>query len=153
MGNRAQRRASQRKCKKPKETYVDVLAKRKMIEEAVRQSVRDKSIAIEADIKTQRFLWMAVIALNEAFGFGGERARRFLEALGKVCAEVEQMAAENGGYYARKKMMDRASQITGIDITPIHEEEMRKARLENEANGVFFSADDPDEWDGTGVQL
>lgn len=63
------------------------------------------------------------------------------------------MAAENGGYYARKKMMDRASQITGIDITPIHEEEMRKARLENEANGVFFSADDPDEWDGTGVQL
>lgn len=39
MGNRAQRRASQRKCKKPKETYVDVLAKRKMIEEAVRQSV------------------------------------------------------------------------------------------------------------------
>jgi hypothetical protein len=56
------------------------------------------------------------------------------------------MAAENGGYYARKKMMDRASQITGIDITPVHEEEMRQARIENEANGVFFPADDPDRW-------
>lgn len=145
-GNRQQRRAAKHKGKRTGETYADVLAKKKMIEEAVRESVHDHSIAIESDIKTQRFLWMAVIALNEAFGFGGERARRFLEALEKVCAEVEQMAKENGGYYARKKMMDRASQITGIDITPVHEEEMRQARLENEANGVFFPADDPDKW-------
>lgn len=33
-------------------------------------------------------------------------------------------------------MMDRASQITSMEITPVHEEEMRQARLENEANGV-----------------
>lgn len=144
--NRAQRRAAKHKGKRPGETYADVLAKKKMIEEAVRESVHDHSIAIEADIKTQRFLWMAVIALNEAFGFGGERAKRFLEALMKVAAEVEEMAKKNGGYYARKKMMDRASQITGMEITPVHEEEMRQARLENEANGVFFPADDPDKW-------
>lgn len=43
-------------------------------------------------------------------------------------------------------MMDRASQITSMEITPVHEEEMRQARLENEANGVFFPADDPDKW-------
>ena len=144
--NRAQRRAAKHKGKRPGETYADVLAKKKMIEEAVRESVHDHSIAIEADIKTQRFLWMAVIALNEAFGFGGERAKRFLEALMKVAGEVEEMAEKNGGYYARKKMMDRASQITGMEITPVHEEEMRQARMENEANGVFFPTDDPDKW-------
>lgn len=144
--NRQQRRAAKHKGKRPGETYADVLAKKKMIKEAVDRSVHDRSIAIEADIKTQRFLWMAVIALNEAFGFGGERARRFLEALMKVAEEVEAMAAENGGYYARTKMMERASQITGIEITPVHEEKMRQARLENEANGVFFPADDPDKW-------
>ena len=144
--NRQQRRAEKHKGKRPGETYADVLAKRKMIQEAVEQSVHDRSIAIESDIKTQRFLWMAVIALNEAFGFGGERARRFLEELEKVSAEVEQMAKENGGYYARKKMMDRASQITGIDITPVHEEEIRKARMENEANGIFFSSNKDEEW-------
>ena len=143
MGNnRAQRRAAKHKGKRPGETYADVLARKKMIEEAVRDSVHDNSIKIEADIKVQRMLWMAVIALNEAFGFGGERARRFLEALQKVAEECEQMARENGGYYARKKMMERASQITGIDITPVHEEEMRRARMENEANGVFFPAPD-----------
>lgn len=145
MSNRQQRRAAMKKGKRPGETYADVLANRKMIKEAVDKSVHDQSIAIEADIKTQRFLWMAVIALNEAFGFGGERARKFLEALQKVAEECEELAKKNDGYYARKKMMDRAAQITGIDITPVHEEEMRQARLENEANGIFFEADDPDE--------
>ena len=64
----------------------------------------------------------------------------------KGANECEEMARENGGYYAVKKMMDRASQITGIDITPVHEEEMRKARMENQAQGVYFKEDDPDIW-------
>ena len=45
MGNRAQRRASQRNGKKPGETYADVLAKKKMIERVVRESVHDRSIS------------------------------------------------------------------------------------------------------------
>lgn len=144
--NRQQRRAAKHKGKRPGETYADVLARKKMIQEEVAKSVRDTSISIEADIKTQRFLWMAVIALNEAFGFGGERAKRFILALEKVANEAENMARENGGIYAKAKLMERASQITGIKITPVHEEEMRQARLENEANGVFFPPDDPDAW-------
>jgi hypothetical protein len=146
MSNRQQRRAAKHKGKRPGETYADVLAQKKMIQAAVEQSVHDRSIAIEADIKTQRFLWMAVIALNEAFGFGGERAKRFMLALEEVANEVEEMAKENGGVYARAKLMERARQITGIEISPIHEEEMRQARLANEAEGVYFPADDPDKW-------
>ena len=42
--------------------------------------------------------------------------------------------------------MERASQITGMEITPVHEEEMRKARMENEAEGVYFKEDDWDKW-------
>lgn len=140
--NRQQRREKRR----PGETYADVLAKKRMIKEAVDRSVHDTSVAIEADIKTQRFLWMAVVALNEAFGFGGERAKRFMLALEKVANECAEMAEQNGGLYARTKLMERASQITGIEITPVHEEEMRKARLANEAAGIHFPADDPDKW-------
>lgn len=81
MGNRQQRRAAKHKGKRPGETYADVLAKKRMIKEAVEQSVHDHSIAIEADIKTQRFLWMAVIALNEAFGFGGSVQEDFWKHL------------------------------------------------------------------------
>lgn len=146
MANRQQRRASKHNGKRPGETYADVLAKKRMIKEAVSRSVHDTHVAIEADIKTQRYLWMAVIALNEEFGFGGERAKRFMLALEAVANEVEQMAAENGAVYARAKLMQRCEQITGIPISPVHEEEMRKARQENEANGVFFPADDPEKW-------
>lgn len=140
MPNRSQRRAAARK--RPGETYADVLAKKRMIKEAVDRSVHDNSVALEADIKVQRLLWMAVVALNEEFGFGGERAKRFLVTLQEVAEECERMAQDNGGYYARQKLMERASQIIGEDITPVHEEAMRKARQENEKNGIFFKEDE-----------
>lgn len=146
MSNRAQRRAAKRQGLKPGQTYGDVLAQKKMIRQAVERTARDTSIGIEADIKTQRFLWMAVIALNEAFGFGGERSKRFLLALNDVAEECEAMAKAHGGMYAKAKLMERAGQITGIPAEPVHEEEMIRARKENEAQGVYFPADDPDKW-------
>lgn len=146
MGNRQQRRAAKHNGKRPGETYADVLAKKKMIKEAVEKSARDHTIAVEADIKLQRLLWMSVIALNEAFGFGGERAKRFMLALEKVANEAEQMAHENGGQYAQAKLMERAGQITGIEIQPVHEEAMRQAKAANEAEGIFFPESDPEVW-------
>lgn len=140
MPNRSQRRAAAKK--RPGENYADVLAKKRMIKESIDRQVHSNAVALEADIKTQRFLWMAVVALNEAFGFGGERARRFLVTLQEVAEECEKMAHENGAYYAQRKLMERASQITGVDITPVHEEAMRKAREENEKNGIFFKEDE-----------
>lgn len=141
MSNRQQRRAA-KKGKRPGENYADVLAKQRMIKEAVEQSVHDTSVAIESDIKTQRFMWMTVVALNETFGFGGERAKRFLQSLEEVANETEELGKKHGAEYARAKLMERASKITGIEITPVHEEAMRQARLENQANGIYFPDDD-----------
>lgn len=56
------------------------------------------------------------------------------------------MAKENGGAYARAKLMQRAGQITGIPIEPIHEEQMQQARERNQAEGICFPPDDPDIW-------
>ena len=142
MANRAQRRAAK---KRPGENYMDVLTKRQLIKESIDRQVYSNAVSLEADIKTQRFLWMAVIALNEEFGFGGERAKRFLVTLQEVAEECQKMAQANGGYYARQKLMERASQITGIEITPVHEEAMRQAKEENERNGVHFP-EDLDNW-------
>ena len=143
MSNRQQRRAA-KKGKRPGETYADVLAKKRMIKEAVEQSVHDNSVAIESDIKSQRLLWMSVEARNRAFGFAGVRARRFLQTLEEVANEVEELANEHGAEYALAKLMERASKITDMEITPIHEEEMRLARIENQRNGIVFLEDDPD---------
>lgn len=144
MPNRKQRRGAAKK--RPGENYADVLMKQKLIRETVQQEVHSESVKLEADIKIQRFLWMAVVALNESFGFGGERAKRFMLALENVANECEDMARKHGGVYARAKLMERASQITGMEITPVHEEEMRQARRENEAKGVYFPPDDEEDW-------
>ena len=144
MSNRAQRRAAAKRGKRQGETYADVLAQKRMIKESVEKSVHDRSIAIEADIKSQRLEWMAVIALNRAFGFGGKRSRLFLSTLGDVAEEFAEMAFKHGAVYAKSKLMESAGKILEVELSPVHEEEMRKARLANEAEGVYFREDDPD---------
>lgn len=146
MSNRQQRRAAKHKGKRPGETYADVLAKERMIKEAVERSVHDNSVSIVADIKTQRVLWMSVEALNREFGFGGERAMRFLLTLEEVANEFEDLVKKHGMVYAVEKLRRRCEQITGTEIKPVHEEEIRQARKENEAKGIYFPAGDPDEW-------
>ena len=146
MSNRAQRRAAKHKGKRQGETYADVLAKKRMIKEAIDRSVHDQSVAIESDIKSQRMMWMSVIALNRALGFGGKRCMDYFKALDEVASEAEEMREKHGGLYAKTKLMEAASKITGIEVKPVHEEEMREARIKNEKEGIFFPADDPDAW-------
>lgn len=142
MMNRAQRRALSR-ARKPGQSFAEAVGAKMMIREAVERKVHDESVRLEADIINQRMLWEAVVALNDEFGFGGQRAIRFMEALGRVADEVAEMRKESGEQYAFEKLRQRAAQITGIDIKYIHEDEMRKARKSNEAEGVFFP-EDPD---------
>ena len=144
--NRQQRRAAKHKGKRPGETYADVLAKKKMIQEAVERSVHDNSVSIMADIKTQRVLWMAVEALNREFGFGGGRAVRFMLALEEVANEFEDLVEKHGMVYAVESLRRRCEQITGMEVKQVHEEEILQARRGNEAKGIFFPAPDPDEW-------
>lgn len=144
MANRKQRRAAMKKGKRPGETYADVLSNRRIIREAVEKTARDESVALESDIKTQRFLWMSVVALNMAFGFAGIRAQRYMLALDDVREDLEEMAAENGWEYAVEKLRSQCEKITGMEVRQVHEEDMRQARKENEASGVFFPAEDPE---------
>ena len=141
--NRQQRRSMK---KRQGENFADVLTKQRMAKEAVEKTARDTSVAIEADIKAQRFMWMAVVALNRAFGFGGERSKRFLLALEEVANDTEQLAKKHGGIYARQKLMDEASKITGIEIKPIYEDDLIRARKETEAAGIKLPESDPDKW-------
>lgn len=144
-GNRAQRRAANKKGKRPGETYADQLARQKMIKEAVEKTARDESVALESDIKTQRFLWMAIVANNIAFGHADVRAQRFMLTLDNVREDMEKMAAENGWEYAIEKLRQRCEQITGMEVKQVHEDRMIQARKENEAKGIFFPAEDPEE--------
>lgn len=147
--NRAQRRAAKHKGKRQGETYMDVLTQKQMIKKAVEDSVHDHSVALESDIKTQRLLWMCVVALNRAFGFAGIRSQRFMLTIDEVREELDKMAKKNGWEYAIEKLREAAAKITGMEVKQVHEEEMMRARKENEANGIFFPAEDPDKFNET----
>lgn len=69
-----------------------------------------------------------------------------METVQEVAEEVEALGNEHGAEYALAKLMESASKITGMEIKPIHEDEMRQARKENLANGIYFPEDDPDKW-------
>lgn len=144
MGNRAQRRAIARlsKARKNNQSFAEAIGAKKMVEAEVRRQVHDENVKLEAEIMTQRFLWEAVIALNIAFGFGQERARKFLEALDTVLHDVEQDAIAVDKQYAFEKVRQRAAQITGKELRYVHEAEMLAAKKENEAQGIFFPPDE-----------
>lgn len=139
--NRQQKRAAMRRGKAPGQTYADVLATKRMVAAAVERQVHSESVRLEADIINQRLLWESVVALNEAFGFGGQRAIRFMEALEKVCNEVIDLKENYDEAYAFEKLRQRASAITGIDVKYVHEDEMIAAKKYAEADGFHFPPD------------
>ena len=144
--NRQQRRAAAKK--RSGENYAQHLARERQIRESIDKSVRDTSIALEADQKRQILLWEAVEALNRAFGIGEKRALEFMYTLDMVDKDLQKIAREDGRYVATEQLRRRVVQITGMDVKLIHQEDMQQARKENEAKGIFFPEEDQDvkEW-------
>lgn len=120
--------------KAPGETYADVLAKRKIGEKTLELAMHDEAVNFAADIKTQRMLWAAVVALNEQFQFGPKRTRDFMAAMDEIVQEFDTMKKENGDAYAEEKLRQRASQVSDIEIKYQHEAEMAAMRKKEEAS-------------------
>lgn len=122
---RKERRAMQKK--RPGETYADVLARKQMLKQAVRDAARDTSIQLEADIRTQRALWLSSVSVADAFGIGPKRMQLFFDALQANSEELERMRVENGEEYAYEKLREKAERVSGIKIQYLYEHEMREA--------------------------
>jgi len=122
--NRKARRAKMR----PGETYADVLARKQMLKQAVREAARDTTIQLEADIRTQRALWLCSVSVADAFGIGPQRMRRFFDTLQANAEELERMRAENGEEYAYEKLRQKAERVSGISIEYLYQHEMSQSR-------------------------
>lgn len=145
--NRAQKRAKQH-GRRPGESYAEYLAREKQIREAIDKSVHDTSVEIIADQKRQVMLWEAVVALNRRFGFAEKRAMDFMETLDEVNSELRRISKEDGRYVATENLRKEVSRISGMEVKLIHMDEIKRAREENEAKGVYFPEEDQDvkEW-------
>ena len=145
--NRAQKRAKQH-GRRPGESYAEYLAREKQIREAIDKSVHDTSVEIIADQKRLVMLWEAVVALNRRFGFAEKRAMDFMETLDEVNNELRRISKEDGRYVATENLRKEVSRISGMEVKLIHMDEIKRAREENEAKGVYFPEEDQDvkEW-------
>ena len=61
--------------------YADMLARKRMIREAVQEAADDATVQLRADMATQKALWLAVCSVADAYGFGPERMKKFFIAL------------------------------------------------------------------------
>ena len=60
-------------------------------------------------------MWLSVVALNNTFGFGAERAQRYLEELQRVADEHDKECAEDFDL-AKEHLRRRLEQILQCDV-------------------------------------
>ncbi len=63
------------------------IAKMQQSREADRARIREET--------AQRVMWLAVVALNNVFGFGEQRAQRFMDELAKIANEHNAECGED----------------------------------------------------------
>ena len=96
--------------------YADMLARKRMIREAVQEAADDATVQLRADMATQKALWLAVCSVADAYGFGPERMKKFFIALQENNDEITRMEKEVDTDYAYEKLRLKAERVTGMKI-------------------------------------
>lgn len=109
-------------------TYADVLARKQQLRASVDKAAHDTMVQVEADIRTQRAMWLMVCSIADAYGFGPKRIQQFFEAFQANTDEMERMTTEVDSDYAYEKLRHRAQQVTGMEVGYLYEAEMRAAK-------------------------
>lgn len=123
MANRKMRRQG-----KPQgASYADVLARKKLQQEAVKAAVNDTTLEIKSEIRTQRALWLSVVAMNRAFGIGPKRFMEYAKELMAVTEWYQEMLENTDEVYANEKLRREAQRCSGTEIEPLYDKEMFEA--------------------------
>lgn len=108
--------------------YADMLARKRMIREAVQEAADDATVRLRADVATQKMLWLAVCSVADAYGFGPERMKKFFAALQENNDEITRMEKEVDTDYAYEKLRLKAERVTGVKIEYLYEHEAREGQ-------------------------
>ena len=116
-------------------SYADVLARKKFQREICEKAAYDTTLQIQSEIRTQRALWMSVVAMNIAFGIGPKRFLKDAKELMEVTEWYQEMLDNTDEVYANEKLRREACKVSGTDIEPLYDAEMQEAMERwNEAN-------------------
>lgn len=108
----------------PGETLAESIQRKKRTQAAYIQYAQDRTLEAKSEVRTQRALWMACIAMNRAFGIGKKRFALFAAELQTVVDWYEEMLNNTDEVYANEKLRREASRCSGIEVRPLFEEDL-----------------------------
>lgn len=112
-------------------TYADILAEKQARMRAIDKAAADGMVELRANAHTQRAMWLMVCSVADAYGFGPERMKMFLETLQSNAEELQRMIDEVDEDYAYEKMRRKAEQVTGEKLEYYIDVELKKSRERN----------------------
>ena len=122
----------------PGMTYADVMAMKKAQVEAYREAAKDETVQYRADVHVQKIMWLMVVSVADAYGFGPKRMEPFFKTLQENSDEFSAMVKEDGEDYALEKLRKKAEAVTGAKIEYVYEQEMKEVRrmMEQTQGGI-----------------
>lgn len=109
-------------------TYADILAEKQARMRAIDKAAEDGMVELRANAHTKRAMWLMVCSVADAYGFGPERMKPFLETLKSNAEELQRMIEEVDEDYAYEKMRRKAEQVTGEKLEYYIDVELKKSR-------------------------
>ena len=100
--------------------------RRAALERKIDQYTRDATVQVQADTATQRAMWLMVVSIADAYGFGPKRMQKFFQALEANTEQLRKWTQENGEEYAYEKMRQAAEKATGTEIKYLYEKDWRE---------------------------
>lgn len=100
--------------------------RRAALERKIDQHIRDTTVQVQADTATQRAMWLMVVSIADAYGFGPKRMQKFFQALEANTEQLRKWTQENGEEYAYEKMRQAAEKATGTEIKYLYEKDWRE---------------------------
>jgi len=111
------RKPKQHRRLPPGMTYAEALAQQQRQLEAVREAAENDTVDIRVRETTERNLWIMLVTLEDAYGFGPKRLNRFVDEFKANVEEFEHSQEVDGVDYALEKLRQKAEKVTGSRIT------------------------------------
>ena len=132
----AQKKHKRQRCSANGISMRDKLARERLIKQEIHEQVHDAVLHVEADTAIQRALWLAVVSVADAYGFGPQRLQKFFKAFQENTDDLMRMTREADEVYAYEKLRRKAEEVTGIKIEYLYEHEMLAAQIKHEKEGI-----------------
>ena len=105
--------------------YAQVLAAEKREKEEILKKERQLELYMHTEIYVQRALWLSVVSIAQAYGFGPKRLETYFEKLKENSDDFDRMCEENDYDYALEKLRQKAEEVTGAKLDYLYEKELR----------------------------